>query len=338
MKFTIPYLFLFFLSCVHDKKNKNFNRNLTLYSTFKSSFPIGLGIHLTDILSDSSQLMSKHFASISTANAFKFEAIHPHFDEYDFKEAYSIVSFAQKYNLKLRGHTLVWGNRNPYWLFWDAKGNLVHRKLLDQRLKNHITTVIRRFKKAVHTWDVVNEAVYDNDKEWLKHNSWYKIMGENYILNAFRYAHEADSNAILFYNDYNAEFPDKRNRIVRLINIMKDNHVPIHGIGIQGHWTTDNLDLDDLEDAIDVYSSLGLSVQITELNIVDAEYPNAENPASLKKIAIIYQDLFKILLKHKHQITGVTFWQSESTKHKFFPLFDSLFKPTVVYHAIINAN
>jgi len=278
------------------------------------------------------------FSSISTAKAFKFEAIHPHFDEYDFKEADSIVTFTQKSDMKVRGHTLVWGSRNPYWLFWDYKGNLVNRKLLDQRLKDHILKVVGRYKHGVHEWDVVNEAVYDNDKEWLKNNTWYKIMGEDYIFNSFRYAHEADSNALLFYNDYNAEFPDKRKRIVKLINMMKDKNIPIHGIGIQGHWTTDNLNLDDLEDAIDAYFALGLTVQITELNIVDAKNPTSNNSPSLQKLANTYHKLFKVLLKHKSQISGVTFWQSELPQHKYFPLFDSLLKPTIVYHSILNAN
>jgi endo-1,4-beta-xylanase len=163
-------------------------------------------------------------------------------------------------------------------------------------------------------------------------------MGADYIFNSFRYAHDADSNAVLFYNDYNAEFPDKRKRIVQLINSMKERNIPIHGIGIQGHWTTDNLSLNDLEEAIDAYSALGLTVQITELNIVDAKNPGSENPASLKKIANTYHKLFKGLLKHKHQISGVTFWQSELPQHKYFPLFDSLLTPTIVYQSILDAN
>jgi len=120
--------------------------------------------------------------------------------------------------------------------------------------------------------------------------------------------------------------------------MMKERNVSVHGIGIQGHWTTDNLNLNDLEDAIDAYSALGLTVQITELNIVDAKNPGSENPASLKKIANTYHKLFKVLLKHKHQISGVTFWQSELPHHKYFPLFDSLLKPTIVYQSILDAN
>jgi endo-1,4-beta-xylanase len=118
---------------------------------------------------------------------------------------------------------------------------------------------------------------------------------------------------------------------------MIEKDVPIHGIGIQGHWTTDNLNLDDLEDAIDAYSSLNLTVQITELNIVDAQNPGSSDPSSLKKIANTYHKLFKVLLRHKHQISGVTFWQSELPHHKYFPLFDTLFKPTIVYQSILDA-
>ena len=331
-------IILFSISCSNKNNQHNYTSDKSLYTAYKSLFPIGIGIHHTDINQDSTNFIPTHFSSISSASGFKFDHIHPHIDEYDFSRADSLYAFAQKNNLKFRGHTLVWGNRNPYWLFWDAKGNLVHRKLLDQRLKEHINTVVGRYKDSIYAWDVINEAVYDNDKEWLKNNTWYKIMGEDYILNSFRYAHEADSNAILFYNDYNAEFPDKRKRIVKLINMMKEKNVPVHGMGIQGHWTTDNLNFDDLEEAIDAYSALGLTVQITELNIVDAKNPTSDNPALLQKLANTYHKLFKVLLKHKSQISGVTFWQSELPQYKYFPLFDSLLKPTIVYHSILNVN
>ncbi len=340
MKYITIFIYVFillFFSCSSEHPKHSID-NISLQSKFQSFFSLGIGIHKSDIILDSLKLISSHFSSISSASGLKFDHIHPHIDEYDFSRADSLYAFAQKNNLKFRGHTLVWGNRNPYWLFWDAKGNLVHRKLLDQRLKDHIMTVVGRYKKGIYAWDVVNEAVYDNDKEWLKNNTWFKIMGADYIYNAFRYAHEADSNAVLFYNDYNAEFPDKRKRIVQLITMMKERNVPIHGIGIQGHWTTANLNLNDLEDAIDAYSALGLTVQITELNIVNAKNPGSENPAYLKKIANTYHKLFKVLLKHKQQISGITFWQSELPHHKYYPLFDSLLQPTIVYQSIINAN
>ena len=119
---------------------------------------------------------------------------------------------------------------------------------------------------------------------------------------------------------------------------MKEKNVPVHGMGIQGHWTTDNLNFENLEEAIDAYSSLGLTVQITELNIEDAKNPGSVNPSSLKIIANTYHKLFKVLIKHKHQISGVTFWQSELSQYKYYPLFDSLFQPTIVYQSFINAN
>jgi endo-1,4-beta-xylanase len=338
LKYILFFIIYFlFSSCSSEHKNHTNSSHSTLRSTYPF-FTIGLGIHQSDIILDSTNLIPSHFSSISSASSLKFDHVHPHVDEYDFSRSDSLLAFAQRNNLKFRGHTLVWGNRNPYWLFWDAKGNLVHRNLLDQRLKEHIKKVVGRYKDIIYAWDVVNEAVYDNHKEWLKNNTWYKIMGADYIYNSFRYAHEADTTALLFYNDYNAEFPDKRKRIIQLIKMMKERNVPIHGIGIQGHWTTDNLNLDDLEDAIDAYSALGLTVQITELNIVDAKNPTSDNPASLKKLANSYHNLFKLLLKHKHQISGVSFWQSELPQHKYFPLFDSLLKPTIVYSSILNAN
>ena len=321
-KFYIVFIFLllaiFQVNCKNDSQKTPLNKSATLKQTYASYFPIGLGIHSWDIKNDTGKFVSKQFSSISTANAFKFEAIHPHSDEYNFAEADSLVDFAEKNKMKVRGHTLLWTNRNPYWLFWDPKGNLVHRTLLTERLREHISTVVGRYKGRVYAWDVVNEAVYDNNKEFLKNNSWYKIMGEEYILKAFQFAHEADSSALLFYNDYDAENPDKLKRITRLIKLLQDKGVPIQGIGLQAHWTTENPSLANIEEAIKTYSSLGLQIHITELEILE---PHATDQSDLSNISKRYVDVFKIFRKYKKEITSVTFWKSSVYAGTFPPLF-----------------
>ena len=318
--FVLSLLFQF--SCRNDNQKTPLNKSITLKQAYAGYFPIGLGVHLWDIKNDTGKFVAKQFSSISTANAFKFEAFHPHSDEYNFLEADSLVNFAEKNNMKVRGHTLLWTSRNPYWLFWDPKGNLVHRTLLTERLKEHISTVVGRYKGRVYAWDVVNEAVYDNNKEFLKNNTWYKILGEEYILKAFQFAHEADSSALLFYNDYDAENPDKVKRITRLIKLLQDKGVAIHGIGLQAHWTTDYPSLGNIEKAIKTYYSLGLQIHITELEIID---PLIKDQSDLSKVSKRYVDVFKIFRKYKKEITSVTFWKSSIYAKTFPPLFKNDF-------------
>ena len=323
---SILLLIFFQISCNQDNHARlPLIKSTTLKQAYAAYFPIGLGIHIWDIKNDTGKFIASQFSSISTANAFKFEAVHPHADEYSFGEADSLVNFAEKNKLKVRGHTLLWTNRNPYWLFWDPKGNLVHRTLLTERLKEHISTVVGRYKGRVYAWDVVNEAVYDNNKEFLKNNTWYKIMGEEYILKAFQFAHEADSSALLFYNDYDAENPDKLKRIVRLIKMLQEKNVVIHGIGLQAHWTTEYPSLDNIEEAIKTYSSLGLQVHITELEIVDPSSKPGEDVQANQKITNRYIEVFKIFRKYKKEITSVTFWKSGGTSQSYPPMFKSDF-------------
>ena len=323
---SILLLVFFQISCKQSNHQQiQSTKSTTLKQAYAAYFPIGLGIHIWDIKNDTGKFIASQFSSISTANAFKFEAVHPHADEYSFGEADSLVNFAEKNKLKVRGHTLLWTNRNPYWLFWDPKGNLVHRTLLTERLKEHISTVVGRYKGRVYAWDVVNEAVYDNNKEFLKNNTWYKIMGEEYILKAFQFAHEADSSALLFYNDYDAENPDKLKRIVRLIKMLQEKNVVIHGIGLQAHWTTEYPSLDNIEEAIKTYSSLGLQVHITELEIVDPSSKPGEDVQANQKITNRYIEVFKIFRKYKKEITSVTFWKSGGTSQSYPPMFKSDF-------------
>lgn len=332
---------LFIVSCLNSNNrsvsdNKKVDKSVST-RIFLDSFYFGIGLHGFNLIDSSAKQLPKYFNSLSTANAMKFEAIHPHADEYHWNEADSLVSFAQKHNMVVRGHTLLWSNRNPYWLFWDEKGNLVHRSLLDKRLKNHIHTVVSRYIGKVYAWDVVNEAIYDNDKEFLKTNNWYKIMGADYIKKAFQYAHEADSTAVLFYNDYDAERPDKLKRITKLINWLQSEKVPIHGIGIQAHWTLDSPSLTDIEYAINTYAALGLQVQITELDVVMAPDFKGSEEEKMNLLTARYAEIFEVFHKNRNKLSGITFWQTEDAPMKYPPLFDADFNPTKIYQAVLHA-
>lgn len=330
---------LFFQSCIDNEKPGSVTEEFRSETSMKKifSFPLGIAIHGSNLNDTASKHFSEYFNSLSTANAMKFEAIHPHMDEYAWGEADSIVKFALEHKMVVRGHTLLWSNRNPYWLFWDEKGNLIHRSLLDQRLKDHIQTVVSRYKGNVYAWDVVNEAIYDNDKEFLKTNNWYKVMGADYIKKAFQYAHDADSNAILFYNDYDAERPDKLKRITKLIKWLQSEKVPIHGMGIQGHWTIDSPTVNEIRSAVETYADLGLQVQITELDIVLPPDFKGSDKEKIELLSDRYTEIFKVLYELRTKITGITFWQTTDVPMKYPPLFDDQLNPTPIYHAIRNA-
>ena len=335
----MPFCFILNIGCNDGGKDSKSNiidfKNIVF--ELGSDSKMGIGLHGFNLIDSSAKQLPKYFNSLSTANAMKFEAIHPHADEFDWKEADSLVEFAQEHNMVVRGHTLLWSNRNPYWLFWDEKGNLVHRSLLDQRLKEHIHTVVSRYKGKVYAWDVVNEAIYDNDKEFLKTNNWYKIMGADYIKKAFQYAHEADSTAVLFYNDYDAERPDKLKRITKLIKWLQSENVPIHGIGIQAHWKLDSPSLADIENAINTYAALGLQVQITELDVVMTPDFKGSEEEKMNLLASRYAKIFEVFHKNRNKLSGITFWQTEDMPAKYPPLFDADLNPTKIYQAVLNA-
>lgn len=334
-------ILIFLISCNTVSKYNDISNELLVDSIPLSmklrDIKIGLGVHGFNLLDTVSKKIPFYFNSLSTANAMKFEAIHPHIDEYNWNESDSIINFALSNKMFVRGHTLLWGKRNPYWLSWDAKGNLINRKLLDKRLKEHILTVVRRYKGKVYAWDVVNEAIYDNDKEFLKPNIWYKIMGADYIKNAFVYAHQADSSALLFYNDYDAENPDKLKRIVNLLRWLKSENIPIHGIGIQAHWKLDVPSISEIRSAINTYHDLGLKVEITEMDIKIPDNFNGTDEDKLKLLSARYYDIFKLFSELREKISGITFWQTSDFPMKYPPIFNEKFQSTPVYNSFINS-
>lgn len=307
---------------------------------------------------DESNLIITHFNSITAENALKPQPIHPNEDQYNWRDADSIVAFAERNKMKIRGHTLVWHNQVPEWFFKDENGNEASKEVLLARLRAHIQTVVGRYKGKIYAWDVVNEAISDDPKEHLRKTKWLEICGEEYIAKAFQWAHEADPSAVLFYNDYNEIDPGKRAKIVKLIQDLRKANVPVHGVGLQGHWALNEPDRNQLALTLADFAALGLNMQITELDISvypkehsarekTADDTNTEYSAEKEKQQTeVYKMCFELFRKYKDQITAVTFW-NVSDRHSWldnFPvrgrkdyplLFDTQLRPKKAYGEVI---
>jgi endo-1,4-beta-xylanase len=287
---------------------------------YAAYFPVGVAVSPRSLQSAEGGLVLQQFNSLTPENALKMGNIHPREHEYFWRDADSIVAFAQRNHLRMRGHTLCWHNQTPAWLFKDSSGNTVSKEVLLQRLKDHITTVVSRYKAKIYAWDVVNEAISDKPDEYLRPSKWLEIIGEDYIAKAFQWAHEADPNALLFYNDYNEISAVKRAKICRLVKSLQQQGVPIHAVGLQGHWAVNEPSYEQLDSTLQQFSQLGLKLQITELDI--SVYPKEHNarerrpedaqnsftPEREQQQIEKYKMVFQLFRKYQPFITGVTFW------------------------------
>lgn len=333
--------------------------NNGLKDYYKSYFPIGVAVSPRNLRGADEQLIVQQFNSLTPENAMKMGPIHPEENRYSWNDADSIVAFAQQHGLRVRGHNLCWHSQTPAWMFVDNNGNAVSKEVLLQRLKEHITTVVSRYKGKVYAWDVVNEAISDKPDEYLRPSKWYQICGEDYIAKAFEYAHEADPNALLFYNDYNEINAVKREKMYKLVKSLRDAGVPINGIGLQAHWAINEPSEPQLDSTINRFASLGLKVQITELDI--SVYPKehmarerrAEDadttytPERAAKQTQEYAMCFALFRKYKDVISGVTFWNvsDRSSWLDNFPvkgrkdhplLFDENLKPKEAFSQVVH--
>ncbi|WP_240377467.1 endo-1,4-beta-xylanase [Arachidicoccus soli] len=336
--------------------NKSTNADTKgLKDYYKNYFPIGVAVNTHNLTGNESKLILKEFNSLTAENDMKMGPIHPSPNRYNWRNADSIVRFAQKHHLKLRGHNLCWYKQTPDWIFVDHYGNTVSKDSLLRRLKSHIATVVDRYKNSVYAWDVVNEAVSDKDTSFLRNSKWLQICGEDFIDSAFCYAHEADPHAQLFYNDYNIINPQKRTKIYRLLKGLLNKGIPITGVGIQAHWSLTEPTREALETTIKLFASLGLKVQITELDISTSHRWNAQQKGSLverKRIsdsleALKYKMVFEVFRKYKKYINGVTFWNlsDKYTWLNHYPLrgmrnypllFDTLLNRKAAYWGVVN--
>lgn len=365
---VLSALVIIFCSCiVLNKKNGSLNKN-SLKNNFNNSFYIGGALNEEQILGKDEkalQIITEQFNTISPENCMKWGNLEPHENKFDFSLADNYVEFGIKNKMHIIGHTLVWHSQLP-----DFIKATTSATELNQKIKNHINLVVGRYKGKINGWDVVNEAL--NEDGSYRESVFYKLLGENFIENAFSLAAKADPEAELIYNDYNLCNAPKRDGAVKLIKNLQKKGIKIDGVGIQAHWQLHTPSLSEIEESIIAFSNLGIKVMFTELDIsvlpnpwdlqgaeVSQNYkifegdkkmnPYPDNlPESMQnKLAQRYRDIMKLFLKHEEKISRVTFW-GVTDKNSWlndwpikgrtnYPLlFDKNYKQKKAYNSVMN--
>jgi endo-1,4-beta-xylanase len=295
---------------------------------------------------------------VTPENSMKPQPIHPSVDLYNWSTPDALVKWCQEDNIKVWGHTLLWHAQTGRWFFEGTNGQPATRELALERLKKHIMTVVGRYKGRVIGWDVVNESIADGgsgETENLRNSSWYRTVGPDVLTLAFKWAHEADPDAHLYYNDYNIEQGAVQNRgkhassMLLLKRLIKEG-APIHGVGIQGHWSL-NTRIPDVEKAIENYAALGLKVSISELDVTATgsntgafgnQGGGAVTAEALEQQAQVYAKLFDVFNRHSKSISRVTFWgisDRRSWRGRQRPLlFDAQLQPKPALQAILKVS
>lgn len=324
-----------------------------------NKFLIGVALNVNQssgVDTSSIKLVKQHFNSIVAENCMKCEVIHPEEDRYDFTLADQFVSFGEKNGMAVIGHCLIWHSQLAPWFCVDEKGNNVTPEVLKQRMKDHITTIVTRYKGRIKGWDVVNEAILEDGS--YRKSKFYEILGEEFIPLAFQYAHEADPDAELYYNDYAMNMPGKREGVVKLVSSLKEKGIRIDAVGMQGHMGMDYPDINEFEQSIVAFAGTGVKVMVTEWDM--SALPTVKQSANISD-TVAYQKMlnpypetlpdsvskawnnrmkqfFGLFEKHADVISRVTAWgvsDSDSWKNDFpvkgrhdYPLlFDRNYQP-----------
>ncbi len=327
-------------------------------------------------------LVKEQFNQISPENDLKWALIQPRegADGFNFAPADAYVDFGLSNQMYIVGHTLVWHSQTPNWVFagtnpppegadvpgtnttgrrriggFGYNGPRASREELLQRMHDHIAAVVGRYKGKIKVWDVVNEAVADNGTNLLRNSLWLQIIGPDFIAKAFEYAHEADPDAVLRYNDYGLESPGKRNKLITLIKSLQAEQVPVMAIGTQTHVSVSSPSYEAEDQSLTELETLGLPIHITELDVNGAQGGQrntgadvANNSATTQgglvndanqRLADQYANLFKAFLKHKSSVKVVTFWgvnDGVSWRANGRPLlFDANDQPKPAFDAVI---
>ncbi len=342
----------------------------SLRMAYEKNFDIGMAIsawQLEDTSGRALNLVAEQCSVVTAENAMKWEALHPEPSKYDFRHADMLVEFAERNGIEVVGHTLVWHSQCPDWVFEDEAGQPVGREELIERLRDHIHTVVGRYKGRVRGWDVVNEAIED-DGSW-RDSKWRRQIGDDYMELAFRFAHEADPGTELYYNDYSMTQPGKRKTVAAMVADFQEKEVPIDGVGLQGHWALDYPSEQEIDDSLTDYGKLGVKVMITELDMNVLPRPTRNQGADIAERAALregmnpyreglpaevsqaqadrYALFFRLFKKHDAAISRVTFWGVDDGQswHNNWPvrgrvahslLFDRNLEPKPAFWSVLN--
>jgi endo-1,4-beta-xylanase len=383
----------------------------TLKDAFKDYFKVGTAINRAitsgrgfrrspEQVAADIALVKAQFNQVVAENEMKWGSLHPRAgkDGYDFTAADAFVEFGRTNGMELAGHTLVWHNQTPNWVFegthlppekpasetapapppegapgqrpggggrpgfggfgggrgFNLDGPRASREELLEQMREHIHTVVGRYKGKIKVWDVVNEAIADNGADILRRSPWSVIIGPDFIEKAFEYAHEADPDAILRYNDYGLENPAKREKLIRLITSLKDKKVPVMAIGTQAHLNV-TINFEKMDQCLTELATLGLPIHVTELDVNSAAGGQRGTGADIagnaaatqgglveeasQRLTDAYTGIFRAFIKHRDVVKLVTFWgpnDGNSWRAQGKPLlFDADNKPKPAFDAVI---
>ena len=300
-----------------------------LKDVFGDKFRVGVAINdnqAKEIDAAGAEVVRHHFNSVVAENVMKCEKIHPEKGVYFWDDADAFVDFGERNGMVIIGHCLIWHSQLAPWFPYDDNGNYVSADELKERMRDHIHTIVGRYKGRIKGWDVVYEAITEDGS--YRKTPFYDILGEEFIPLAFQYAHEADPDAELYYNDYGMNVTGRRDAVVRLAQDLKKRGLRIDAIGMQAHMGMDYPDFTEFERSIDAFASTGCKVMITEwdmsalptltrsANVADAAgfgkvinpYPNGL-PADVESEWNSRMDaFFSMFLRHSDDILRVTAW------------------------------
>jgi beta-xylosidase/GH35 family endo-1,4-beta-xylanase len=271
-------------------------------------------------------VIARHYNSIVAEDVMKSENIHPKENKYFWKDADRFVKFGEENNMFIIGHCLIWHSQLAKWFCVDKKGNQVSPEVLKQRMRDHIYTIMRRYKGRIKGWDVVNEAVLEDGS--YRNSPFYQILGAEFIPLAFQYAHEADPDAELYYNDYGMDNPGRRDKVIEIVKDLKRRGLRIDAVGMQSHMGMDYPNFDEYEKSLVAFAATGCKVNATEwdmsalpskihgANVSDKEaydkamnpYPDGLSDEVSRQWNARMSKALNIFLKHQDVIGRVCFW------------------------------